>query len=104
MVKQQVYKLVWDRQAIDHLKNILSYLSKQSEQAPQIVKSAIFDRLEIIQKNPQTYEIDKLKNIPNTNFRAFVVFSYRITYQISSINKEIRILRVMHTSRVSLGY
>jgi plasmid stabilization system protein ParE len=104
MVKQTAFKLVWDRKALEHLKDILTYLSKQSEQAPQIVKSAILERLEIICKSPLTCELDKLKNSPNKDFRAFVVFSYRVTYQIDSKNKEVRILRVRHTSREPLGY
>jgi plasmid stabilization system protein ParE len=104
MVKQTAFKLVWDRKALEHLKDILTYLSKQSEQAPRIVKSAILERLEIIRKSPLTCELDKLKNSPNKDFRAFVVFSYRVTYQIDSKNKEVRILRVRHTSREPLGY
>jgi plasmid stabilization system protein ParE len=104
MVKQAAFKLVWDRKALDHLKDILSYLSKKSEQAPQIVKAAILERLEIIRKSPLTCEADKLRDYPNKDFRAFVVFSYRITYQINSKKREIRILRVRHTSREPLNY
>jgi len=48
--------------------------------------------------------LDKLKESPNKDFRAFVVYSYRLTYQIKIDAKEIRVLRVRHTSREPLGY
>ncbi len=104
MVKSLVFKLVWDRKALDHLKDILAYLKKRSDQAPKIVKTAILDRLDQIKKAPLTCELDKLKDASNKDFRAFVVFSYRVTYQINIEQKEIRILRVRHTSREPLGY
>jgi plasmid stabilization system protein ParE len=104
MVRQITFKLVWDRKALDHLKDILAYLSKQSDQAPSIVKTAILDRIEVIRKSPLACESDKLKDPSDKDFRAFVVFSYRVTYQIDSKKREIRILRVRHTSREPLGY
>ncbi len=103
MVKPS-FKIVWDRKALDHFKDILNFLQKQSDQAPKIVKSAILVRLDLIKTNPLISELDKLKDAPNKDFRAFVVFSYRVTYQIKTDAKEIRILRVRHTSREPLGY
>jgi plasmid stabilization system protein ParE len=104
MVKSSSFKLIWDRRALDHLKDILAYLEKQSTQAPVIVKTAILERLELIKTRPLTSEADKLKDPLNKDFRAFVVFSYRITYQIKTDKKEIRVLRVRHASREPLGY
>jgi plasmid stabilization system protein ParE len=104
MVKSSSFKLIWDGEALDQLKGILEYLDEQSEQAPKIVKKAIFERLLAVQRNPLTSEVDKLKDPMNVDFRAFVVFSYRVTYQIENVKKEIRVLRVRHTSREPLGY
>lgn len=103
MVKPS-YKIIWDRKALDHFKDILTYLEKQSRQAPKIVKDAIISRLDVVKTNPLIAELDKLKDSPNKDFRAFVVFSYRVTYQIKSDAKEIRVLRIRHTSREPLGY
>ncbi len=61
-------------------------------------------RLEIIKINPLIAELDKLKDPPNKDFRAFVIYSYRITYQVVTDIKEIRILRIRHTSREPLAY
>ncbi len=104
MVKPSSFKLIWDRTALDHFKEILAHLNKQSHQAPKIVKDAILSRLEVIKTNPHIIELDKLKDSPNNDFRAFVVFSYRVTYQIKTETREIRILRIRHTSREPLGY
>ena len=104
MVKFSSLKISWDRIALDNLKEILGYLAKQDPQAPKIVKSAIVSRLDIIKTNPLICETDKLKDSANKDFRAFVVYSYRVTYQVKSETKELRVLRVRHTSREPLGY
>jgi plasmid stabilization system protein ParE len=103
MVKQKL-KLVWDRKALDQFREILLFLEKQSSQAPKIVKSAVITRLELIKTNPNLCESDKLKDPSNKEFRAFVVYSYRVTYHIKLAENEIRILRIRHTSREPLGY
>ena len=96
--------VVWDKVALEQFKDILIYLEKQSDQAPRIVKKAVLDRIKIIKSNPLSYEMDKLKTPFNKSFRAFIVYNYRITYQVNSAAKEIRILRIRHTSREPLGY
>ena len=104
MVKSVSFKIVWDRKALDNFKEILSYIEKQSKQAPKIVKGAINARLDVIKTNPLIAELDKLKDSPNKEFRAFVIYSYRVTYQIKTDVGEIRVLRIRHTSREPLGY
>jgi hypothetical protein len=42
MVNPKPFRVDWDRNALDDLKEILEYLSVQSSQASGIVKSAIF--------------------------------------------------------------
>jgi plasmid stabilization system protein ParE len=103
-VVKLLYNIVWDREALDHFKDILAYLRKQSIQTPKIVKNAILENIELIKSNPYIYEIDKLKDPTDDTFRALIVFSYRITYQIKSDIKEIRILRIRHTSREPLQH
>lgn len=104
MVKQKTYTIIWDRIALDHFKDILEFLSKQSSQAPKIVKDGVLSRLDDVKKNALIFELDKLKDTPNKEFRAFVIYSYRITYQIKIDSREIRIVRIRHTSREPLGY
>ncbi len=101
MVKRSRVKISWDRKALDQLKEILEYLEKQSEQAPKIVKTAIISRLDAIKTNPLIAEPDKLRSPSD---KDFIVFSYRVTYQIKSDIGEVRVLRVRHTSREPQGY
>ena len=61
-------------------------------------------RIDDIKKNAFIFEIDQLRDNPNKEFRAFVIYNYRITYQIKEASKEIRILRIRHTSREPFGY
>ena|SRR5665647_1428550 len=104
MIKPKSYTIIWDRIALDDFKNILGFLSKQSFQAPKVVKKGIYSLLSDIERNPFIFEIDKLKDDRNKEFRAFVIYNFRITYQIKEITKEIRILRIRHTSREPFGY
>ncbi len=104
MVKAAGSKIIWDRIALDNFKEILEYLGKESNQAPKIVKVAILARLDVIKTNPHITELDKLKDLPNKDFRAFIVYNYRVTYQIKTESNEIWILRIRHTSREPLGY
>jgi plasmid stabilization system protein ParE len=104
MISRKSYTIVWDRIALNHFKEILYYLSKQSAQAPLIVREGILSRLAKLKKDPLIFEIDKLKDSPNDEFRAFVIYNYRITYQIKAETNMIRILRIRHVSREPFGY
>ena len=104
MVKRKSFSIIWDSNALNDFKEILGFLSKQSFQAPKIVRDGILISLEDVRKNPLIFEIDKLKSKPNNEFRAFVIYSYRITYQVKVAVNEILILRIRHTSREPFGY
>jgi len=104
MVIKGKFQVIWDKFALDEFKEILTYLEKQSVEAPKIVKNALMERLYAVQKNPDMYELDKLKEPADNEFRAFVVFSFRLTYQVKADLKQIRILRIRHTRREPLGY
>jgi plasmid stabilization system protein ParE len=98
------YQIVWDRVALNHFADILDYLQTRSDDAPRIVRDAILERLDQISDGPLMVEVDRLKTPRDENFRALIVFSYRITYQIHDETNQIRILRLRHTSREPLGY
>jgi plasmid stabilization system protein ParE len=104
MINRKSYTIIWDRIALDHFKEILDLLSKQSSQAPKIVREGVLSRLDEMKRNPLIFELDKLKDHPNNEFRAFVIYNYRITYQIKVETKEIRVLRIRHTSQEPFGY
>lgn len=104
MVKQKSYSIIWDRIALEQFNDILDFLSLQSVQAPKIVKEGILSHIEDLKRNPFIFEFDQLKDNPNKEYRAFVIYNYRITYQIKEASNEIRVLRIRHTSREPFGY
>ena len=95
-------KIIWERSALDELKEILSYIEKQSIAGARIVNTAIREGVKTLKTNPNTYTADFLKDNNDGSYRAFTVYSYRITYKIA--NNEIIILRVRHTSREPLEH
>jgi plasmid stabilization system protein ParE len=104
MVRTSSYAVVWDENALTEFSEILDHLAKQSERAPSIVKSSVLKRISEVRRNPLICEIDRLKFPSDEMFRAFVVFSYRVTYKINSETRELWILRIRHTSREPLNY
>ena len=104
MVSKNSFQIIWDVEALKNFKDILKYLRKANIQAPNIVKEAVISRLNLIKTNPFICENDKLKLKNIDEFKAFVVYSYRVTYQVKTNLKQIRVLRIRHTSREPLGY
>lgn len=103
-MKSNILKIIWDFKTLNELKDILNYLEKKSKQAPSLVKHAIIEKLELASKTPFLFEKDRLI-IPESNeIRAFIVFSYRVTYQVKLDQNEIRVLRIRHASREPLGF
>ena len=102
MTKRKLYPVIWDTKAFDDLKEILSYLTKRSEQAPKLIKQGIKKSIDIIKVNPFVFELDELKTNNDESYRAFIVYSYRISYRF--IENKILILRIRPTSRNPLEH
>ena len=102
MVRKQVYKVIWEDAALNYLSAQLEFVSKSSEDAPGIIKKAIIKKLQAAKRNPFIFESDKYKIENDGSYKAFVVFSYRISYRIKE--STIRIIRIRHTSQDPLIY
>lgn len=101
-MKKKIYPIVWDKNTYHDLQQILAYVSKESEQAPNIIKQGIKKYFVVLKTNPYIFEADQLKDNNDGTYRAFVVYSYRISYRF--IDNRILILRIRHTSREPLEY
>ena len=95
-------KIVWRKLALKQLNKAYNYIKKESLQSAKKVREEIFDKAESLKYNPEIYPLDKYRKNNDGTIRAFEVYSYRITYQITK--SEIRILRVRHTKREPLEY
>ncbi len=102
MVKNKRYKIIWDNQALHQLQQYFEYVYKQNPSAPEVIKNRLLNKLKVIKTNPFICEDDKFKNNNAGLYKAFIVYSYRVTYKIHE--DKIHIIRVRHTSKEPLIY
>lgn len=96
MAKRKV-ALRWSATARKQFKSILLNLNNESPFGAKIVLDTILDRVAQLPRHPEMYPADKLREDQDNSFRAFTVFSYRITYRITT--SAIIVYRIRHSSR-----
>ncbi|MHB8260322.1 MAG: type II toxin-antitoxin system RelE/ParE family toxin [Bacteroidia bacterium] len=102
MVKAKVYKVIWSNVAKEQLKEIYKYIKKDSEINAKKVRAQLLLSTRLLATGKEIYKADELKEDNKGNYRAYIIYSYRITYKIEPNN--IQILRVRHTSREPLKH
>lgn len=95
-------KIIWSNDSKNALKLIYDFIKKDSLKNAIIVRNKIVAATKELKLYPYRYPADKLRLENDGNFRAFVIFHYRISYQISE--DEIFIIRIRHTSMEPLDY
>lgn len=92
-------KIIWSKAAQNQLEKIYFHLLEEtkSKNIPNKVIDTIYNSVTILSTNWDIYELDEMKVPTNVNYRAYEIYSYRISYRITSEN--IYILRIRHTSR-----
>ncbi len=93
---------VWTPQAIAELRKAYDYISKDSPQNARKVIDELTRIADQLPAQPEMFPADKFKKNDDGSWRAFEKFHYRISYLITS--KEIRIVRMRHTSKTPLHY
>ena len=76
-------KIVIHNEAKVALKKPYKYIQKDSFENARKVKSGILNSIEELSKHPLKHPPDKYKRDNDLTFRAYELFSYRITYQVS---------------------
>ncbi len=92
-------EIVWTETALKQLEEIYFYLiehSKSQSIADNVIDN-LFRSTKILKQSWDIYEKDEMKIPKNEDYRAYEVFSYRISYKVTT--SDIIILRVRHTSR-----
>ncbi len=92
----------WDDEAKLYFKQAIQYIKQESPQGAATVKQAILEHVEVLKDDAGIYEADRFKIDNDGSYRAVTVYSYRITYKITS--SQILILRVRHTSQDPIIY
>jgi len=93
---------VWTTKAITELRKAYNYISKDSPQNAKKVVDEIILLTDQLVAQPEIFPPDKFKKNNDGSWRAFEKFRYRISYRVTP--KEIRIVRMRHTSRTPLQY
>ena len=88
--------------ALKQFNSAIDYISNDSIQNAEKVRMKILKKIESLSLYPEIYSADKYKINNDGSYRAFELYHYRIAYRVT--NKEIRILRIRHTSREPKQY
>jgi len=93
-------EIIWSNSALNQLENIYFYLLKKTKSysiATKVVEG-IYDSVTILKTDSEIYELDEMKVSNNGSYRAYEIYTYRISYK--TMPNSINILRVRHTSRI----
>ncbi len=93
---------VWSNSAKRQLQKAYEYIKLDSLQNAVNVRNEIISRSVELAANPEIFPADKYKQNNDGSYRAFELYSYRISYKIQE--DQIRIVRLRHTSRSPKNY
>lgn len=92
-------EIIWSKSAKKQLQEIYSHILKKSKSnitSNKLIDS-IYNSVTILRLHSEIYEVDEMKVLNDGNYRAYEIYSYRISYKITA--NSIEILRIRHTSR-----
>lgn len=91
-------KIKWNKLAVKQLLEIIQYLEDNDlVNYAEKIEIRILSKIHSLPNHLNTFQIDRLKKKNDGSFFAFEIDRYRISFR--KINKEIRILRIRHSSR-----
>jgi len=102
MVQKKIKIIVWSKNAANQYYEILEFIEDEAPQALPIVGNALMDAIEDLAAQYNSHPPDRFKNNNNGTYKAALVYSYRISYQVTET--AVYILRIRHTSREPLNY
>lgn len=88
-------KVIWTDDAIDDLKEIHTYISKDSISAASRFIDSIIGRVDVLQSFPKSGRV--VPEFEDQNIRELIKGNYRIVYQLIS-EIEVNILRIHHSA------
>jgi plasmid stabilization system protein ParE len=94
-VKQYPVKVSY--QAKSSLKEIVSYIKKDSPMAANRVRKELINILKSLKNPPERYPKEKLLKERNKNYRSAIKWNYKIVYLFSG--NQVEVLDIIHTSR-----
>ena len=102
MAQKKIKQIVWSKNAEKQFYKILDHLLEEAPQAIDKVGNELLNTISDLSLYYHNYPADRFKRNNDGTYRAALVFSYRVSYQIGDTT--INILRVRHTSREPLTF
>ena len=91
-------EIKWNKLAVKQLMEAINYLQENEQFTyAEKIEKAILTAIRYLPQQSAIYQPDRLKKKNDGSFYAFEVDRYRVSYR--KLPKEIRILRLRHTSR-----
>ena len=90
-------EIIWTPEALDHVDDIISFVSKDSVDVASRVVSRIFDTADRLATFPEIGAF--VPELMSKRFREIHVFKYRIIYRFRKKTNEIHVLAVVHAAR-----
>jgi plasmid stabilization system protein ParE len=94
------YRVIWDDDAKRSLREIFDYIKRGSPTAAKHVRKTLLKIVEGLQQMPERFSVEPSFNRNGFEYRSVSKWSYKIIYRIE--NEQVRILRVVHTSREAI--
>ena len=89
--------LRWNKLAINQFQGMIEYIAQDSPSNAEKIAHEVLNQIERLTTHPDIHTPDKYKTNNDGNYRAFELHRFRVAYYASK--KEVRILRVRHTSQ-----
>ncbi len=89
-------KIIWSELALENLKNIHDYISKDSLIYANRVIEKIILRIEQLEKFPRSGRV--VPELNNISIRELIQYNYRIIYKVAS--QKVYIVRIHHSAKM----
>jgi len=96
------YSIIWSNAAELHLRKIFDYIKEDSIRNAETVLFQITRKVDALVSNPERFLLDKYKRENDGSYRAFEIYSFRVSYRI--LERSVRILRIRSTQQKPLKY
>ena len=91
-------EIIWTAPAVEDLRQIHEFISKDSKQYAAIVIRSVRGSAERLRKFPESGRL--VPELPGSRYRELIVSPYRIVYRYAEEQNRVLVLAVIHGSRL----
>jgi plasmid stabilization system protein ParE len=95
-------KIIWRKPTLLYLEKVINYIRQDSIKNADIVANAILAAIDKASRFPEHFPPDKYKLNNTGSFRAFEIYSLRISFYADA--DIIRIVRIRYTKQKPINY